>query len=144
MRSNRDTVIHMYFIDKLKPIDIAKKLNISKSAITQFLQTDNRYNEEKELRKNLNKIRHREDTKELIKKQRKIEKHKNNIDDFILKNMHEQAVCELSAINRLNNMTYRNWNKSAYNYNEDKKRFEFKKELGKSYDVPKYIKVEVL
>lgn len=143
MRSNRDVVIHMYFIDKLKPIDIAKKLNISKSAITQFLQTDSRYKEEKEVRKNLNKIKHIENTKELIKKQRKIDKHKNNIDTFILKNMHNQAVCELSKRNRLNNMAYRNWNKNAYNYNKDKKRFEFKEELGRSYDVPKFIKEEV-
>lgn len=42
-------------------------------------------------------------------------------------------------------MAYRNWNKSAYSYNEKKRRFEFKEdELGRSYDVPKYIKVEVL
>ena len=41
-------------------------------------------------------------------------------------------------------MAYRNWNKSAFTYNEKKKRFEFREELGRSYDVPKYIKVEVL
>ena len=42
------------------------------------------------------------------------------------------------------NIAYRNWNKSAYSYNEKKKRFEFKEDLGRSFDVPKYIKVEVL
>ena len=41
-------------------------------------------------------------------------------------------------------MAYRNWNKSAYSYNEEKRRFEFREELGRSHDVPKYIKVEVL
>ena len=42
-------------------------------------------------------------------------------------------------------MAYRNWNKSAYSYNEKKRRFEFKEdELGRRYDVLKYIKVEVL
>ena len=57
--------------------------------------------------------------------------------------MHNQASNELSAPRKLNNMAYRNWNKSAFDYNEKRKRYEFKKELGRSYDVPKYIKVEV-
>ena len=28
MKNNKDTIIHKYFIDKLKPVDIAKELNI--------------------------------------------------------------------------------------------------------------------
>lgn len=58
--------------------------------------------------------------------------------------MHNQASMEMSKSKRLSNMAYRNWNTSAYSYNEKKKRFEFKEELGRSADVPKYIKVEVL
>lgn len=58
--------------------------------------------------------------------------------------MHKQAGIELSAPKKLNNMAYRNWNKSAYTYNAEKKKFEFREELGRSADVPKYIKVEVL
>ena len=57
--------------------------------------------------------------------------------------MHNQASQELSKGKRLSNLAYRNWNKSAYLYNKAKKRYEFKKELGRSYDVPKYIKIEV-
>ena len=57
--------------------------------------------------------------------------------------MHNQASQELSKGKRLSNLAYRNWNKSAYSYNKAKKRYEFKKELGRSYDVPKYIKIEV-
>ena len=63
--------------------------------------------------------------------------------DLVLKNMHNQASSELSAPRKLNNMAYRNWNKSAYKYNEKRKGYEFRKELGRSNDVPKFIKVEV-
>ena len=73
-----------------------------------------------------------------------INQFKNNADDLILKNMHNQASVELSKPRKLSNMAYRNWNKSAFTYNEKKKRYEFREELGRSYDVPKYIKVEVL
>lgn len=143
MKSNKETIIQMYFIDKAKPVEIAKQLNISKSAVTQVLQKDERYQAEKSYRKEQNKLKHKENTIKIIKKQREINKFKNNVDNLILKKMHEQASQELSKSKRMNNMAYRNWNKSAFDYNEKRKRFEFKKELGRSYDVPKYIKVEV-
>ncbi len=143
MKNNKETIIQMYFIDKAKPVEIAKQLNISKSAVTQVLQKDERYQTEKAYRKEQNKLKHKEDTIKIIKKQREIKKFKNNVDGLILKKMHEQASQELSKGKRMNNMAYRNWNKSAFDYNEKRKRYEFKKELGRSYDVPKYIKVEM-
>ncbi len=143
MKNNKETIIQMYFIDKAKPVEIAKQLNISKSAVTQVLQKDERYQTEKAYRKEQNKLKHKENTIKIIKNQREIKKFKNNVDDLILKKMHEQASQELSKGKRMNNMAYRNWNKSAFDYNEKRKRYEFKEELGRSYDVPKYIKVEV-
>ena len=99
--------------------------------------------EEKEVRKKQNKIRHNEKTKEIIKKTREIKQFKNRSEDLILKRMHNQASQELSKGKRLSNLAYRNWNTSAYSYNEAKRRYEFKEELGRSNDVPKYIKIEV-
>lgn len=143
MKNNKDTIIKLYFIEKLIPADIATKLNISKSAVTQTLQKDERYKIEKELRKEQNQVKHKENTNNYIKMTRKKKQFKNNVDDLILKNKHIEASNELSKRKRLNNMGYRNWNKSAYEYNFKRKGFEFKKELGRSYDVPKFIKVEV-
>lgn len=65
------------------------------------------------------------------------------VDKSTLKSLHEQDVNELSYKSKLSDMAYRNWNTSAYIYDEDKKRFAFREELGRSADVPKYIKVEV-
>lgn len=143
MKSKKEQIIQMYFIENLKPVEISKKLNISKSAVTQVLQKDERYENEKSKRKQENKLKHIEKTKEIMKTKRRKTQMKNNIDILVLKTMHNQDSMELSKRKRLNNITYRNWNTSAYNYNEKRKRFEFKKELGRSNDVPKYIKVEV-
>lgn len=144
MKNRKEVILNMYFIEKLKPVDIAKKLNISKSAVTQVLKKDNRYVQIKQERKSKNQMKHIEATKEHIKKKRKIAQFKNNADDLILRNMHNQASAELSQPRKMTNMAFRNWNKSAYSYNEKKRRFEFREELGRAADVPKYIKVEVL
>lgn len=143
MRNNRETIIELYFIEKYKPIEISLKLNISKSAVTQVLQTDERYATEKLSRKKANKVKHNENTNSYKRDKRNVNQFKNNVDDLILKSMHRQAISELSKTNKLTNLSYRNWNTSAYKYNSNKKRFEFREELGRSYDVPKYIKVEV-
>ena len=143
MKNNKDTIIHKYFIDKLKPVNIAKELNISKSAVTQVLQKDKRYQKEKIKRIEQNKENHNEKTKKYIKNKREVIKRKKDKDTIDLRNMHNQATAELSKKKRLSNMAYRNWNKSAFTYNKKRNGYEFRKELGRSYDVPKFIKVEV-
>ena len=143
MENRKDIILNMYFIEKLRVVDISKKLNISKSAVTQVIQKDKRYSKTKNERKQDNQKKHVEETKKYIKEKRNKVTFKNNSDDLILKNLHKQASMELSEPKRLSNMAYRNWNTSAYSYNEKKKRFEFREELGRCNDVPKYIKVEV-
>ena len=144
MKDRKEIILNMYFVEKLRPVDIAKKLDISKSAVTQVLRKDKRYVQIKQERKSKNQKKHIEATKEHIKTKRKIAQFKNNADDLILRNMHNQASAELSQPKKMTNMEFRNWNKSAYSYNEKKRRFEFREELGRAADVPKYIKVEVL
>ena len=143
MKNNKDTIIHKYFIDKLKPVEIAKELNISKSAVTQVLQKEKRNQKEKIKRIEQNKENHNEKTKKYIKNKREVIKRKKDKDTIDLRNMHNQATAELSKKKRLSNMAYRNWNKSAFTYNKKRNGYEFRKELGRSYDVPKFIKVEV-
>ena len=137
----KEKILEMYFDKQMKPVEIAKMLHIAKYTVTRVLQKDNRYIKEKELRKNANRKKHVEKTKDYIKKTRKIKQFKNNVDALILKNMHNQASIELSAPKKLSNIAYRNWNKSAYTYNSKRNGYEFRKELGRSNDVPKFIKV---
>ena len=101
MKNRKDVILSMYFIEKLRPGDIAKKLDISKSAVTQVLKKDKRYVEIKQERKIKNQKKHIEETKEHIKAKRKITQFKNSADDLILKNMHNQASMELSQPKRI-------------------------------------------
>lgn len=143
MTNRKEIIINMYFNEKLRPVDIAKKLDISKSAVTQTLKKDKRYSKVKRNRIEKNQKRHKEETNAYNKAKKEVIQFKRNADDLVLRTMHNQASMELSKSKRLSNMSYRNWNTSAYSYNKKKRRFEFKEELGRSFDVPKIIKVEV-
>ena len=66
MNNKMFKVLELYFDKNMKPVDIAKELNVSKSAITQILQKDSRYENEKNRRKQENKIKHSEETKDYI------------------------------------------------------------------------------
>ena len=88
MKSKRAEIIKMYFDEKMRPVDIAKKKNMTKSAITQVLKKDNRYLRIKEERKNINQRKHRERTKNYIRAKRKMAQFEKSADDLILRNMH--------------------------------------------------------
>ncbi|MBQ7411193.1 MAG: hypothetical protein IJW20_07425 [Clostridia bacterium] len=137
---NKEKIINLFYDNHLKVKDISMILNIDKSYISRIIKKDERYLNEKESRKQVSKIRHLETTKRIVKRNRESLKFKNSVDDLILKNMHKQASMELSKGKYLSDESYRKWNCSAYKYNPSKKRYEFREELGRSYDVPKYIK----
>ena len=128
----------------LKQTEIAKRLEISNSKVSRIVTKDSRYTEEKERRKEVSKIKHSESAKRIMKKNREKIKFEKNADNLLLRKMHNQASMKLSKNNRLSDMAYRNWNTSAYKYNEEKKRYEFREELGRSYDVKKYLKGTIL
>jgi len=130
-------ILEMYYSEKMKTKDIAKKLNVSSPYITKIIKADSRYTLEKEERKKYSKIKHNKQIQKYVEEKRK---KKRNNDYLILKEMHRQASLELSKNSRQSNMSYRDWNKSAYKYNTRKKRYEFREELGRSYDVKKYLK----
>lgn len=139
----KNKALNLYFVDKKKQIDIVKELGVSKSTLNDWIKSDERYEIEKLKRKDTNKKKHIENTKRIIRIKRKTIQFSHNVDDLVLKKIHESAARELSKNKRLSNLSYREWNSSAYRYNQNKKRFEFREdELGRSYDVPKYIKLE--
>jgi len=139
----KDEILDLFFDKKMKQKDIAELLNIAKSTVSKIVSKDSRFIAEKSLRKANNKVKRNKDIQRRVEQNRKKEQFKNNSDDLILKQMHSQASMELSKRSHLSNENYRKWNKTAYNYNPSKKRFEFDENLGRSYDVPKYIKAKI-
>ncbi len=136
----KEKILELYFNEKMKQKDIATKLNISNSKVCRTIQKDIRYIEEKELRKHNSTIKHNKEIQKRVENKRKVNQFKKNNDDLILKAIHNQDSMELSKRSHLSDENYRKWNYSAYKYNPSKNRYEFRTELGRSYDVPKYIK----
>ena len=134
-----EKILKMYFEDKMKQIEIAKKLNISKYKVSRVVAKDSKYQEEKNNRKLKSQNEHIKRTKEYIREKRK---NNNSHNDYeILKQMHNQASRELSGGTKsISNKAYRDWNVSAYKYNKRNKCYELKKEIVTGIDIPKKIK----
>ena len=66
-----EKILKMYFEDKMKQIEIAKELNISKYKVSRVVTKDFRYKLEKEKRKEINKKKHNAQTMQYIAKKRK-------------------------------------------------------------------------
>ena len=134
----KEAILHLYYSNHLKISEITYLLDISSAYVSKVITKDSRYKEEKLYRKNITKINRQNYQKKFIKDKR----YKKRIEDnySIVQEQHIQASKELSKRKHLTNENYRKWNSSAYKYVPSKKRYEFDKELGRSYDVPKYIK----
>lgn len=132
-----EQVIYLYFTKKMLQKDISEKLNISKSTICRIIKKDERYIEEKDNRKRLNKIKHNKDIQRRVENKRK---QASASDIQILNRMHEQASLELSGGKRpMSNRAFRDWNSSAYKYNNKNKSYELKKGITAGADVPQRI-----
>ena len=141
MENIKSYIVSMFYIQHCSTKEIAEKTNVSESYVTKIVKKDIRYTEEKEMRKANSK----EKRKEYKRNNEKHKRENRRIDDnySFVKSQHEQDARLLSKSSRLSNQNYRRWNYSAYKYNPLKKRYEFDSSLGRSADVPKYIRVEV-
>lgn len=136
--NNKQKIIDMYYIKHHKIKDIADLLLISSPYICKIIKQDQRYNQEKKYRKDLSKKKHQLSNKKYMKKKREIERQNNSYS--VMMQQHNQAVSELSYSTSISNQKFREWNSSAYNYNFTKNQYEFNKNLGYSYNIPKVVK----
>lgn len=132
----KEIIIKLYFENKMKQVDIAKQLNISKYKVSRTLSKDERYQKEKEKRKYQNRKKHKEKTKKYISEKREREFAINQQ----LKQNHIQASIELSGSKCINNRAFRKWNSSIYKVNSKKKYYEIDKNITVSNDVPKIVR----
>lgn len=138
MNLQKENIINLFYCKHLKVKEIAEQLNVSSSYISKIIKQDKRYLQEKTVRKELAKNKRKHDQNQFIRKKR--EQKKLEDDYYTVKAQHEQASIELSKSKHLSNENYRKWNISAYKYNPSKNRYEFDSKLGRSADIPKYIK----
>lgn len=134
-----DIIQNLYFNQQKTLTEIAEIIGTSVSYISKILRKNKHYNKEKEKRKQEKLIQRRKKQKDLI-----YEKRRDTIDiEYInMKKQHEQDAKELSRNSILGKDTLKKWCSSAYKYNKDKRRYEFKtEELLKPVDFPQYIKI---
>ena len=141
MESNKNEILRLYFEEKLKQVEIAERLKISANAVSKTLKKDERFLREKDIRKQINKRNRNKKIKNYVETKRKIKKEKDDMDYMGVKAKHEQASLELSGGRKpISNKEYRDWNTSAYEYNEKTKSYNLKKGLNAGVDIPKKIK----
>ncbi len=135
---SKENIISLFYDEHLQVKKIAKQLDISSAYVTKIIKQDSRYIQEKNFRKSVSKSKRKVAQNEFIKKKREKQRLEDNYS--YVQSQHDQATRELSKSSYLSNESYRKWNYSAYKYNPSKKRYEFDDKLGRSADVPKYIK----
>ena len=138
---SKENILNLFYIEHLKVKEISAIVNTSSAYITKIIKQDTRYMQEKEYRKSISNAKRKVAQNNFVKNKRENKKIEDNYS--IVQFQHEQATRELSKAKHLSNESYRKWNYSAYKYNPSKKRYEFNDTLGRSYDVPKYIKERI-
>lgn len=138
MKVPKDKIINLFFIQHLKVKEIAEKTNVTSAYITKVIKKDTRYLQEKEYRKQISRKNRKLAQNDFIKRKRENKRIEDNYE--FVQAQHIQASMELSKSKKISDENYRKWNSSAYKYTPSKKRYEFDEALGRSYDVPKYIK----
>ena len=138
METQKDKILNLFYIEHLKVKEIAESTNVTSAYVTKVIKTDSRYKEEKNFRKENSKEKRKLDQNNFIKQKRENKRIEDNYS--FVQTQHIQASMELSKSNKLTDENYRKWNKSAYKYNPSKHRYEFREELGRTADVPKYVK----
>lgn len=127
----------LYFEDKLTASDISKKVDLSISQVTRVLSKSPLYKQEKAKRKEENRIKHIEQTKEITRNKRT----KNQISEKeIIDRLHYQASIELSYSSPISKIGLRKSCASAYSYNSAKGLYELKNDMVYSTDMPSKIK----
>lgn len=128
----------MYFIQKKNLTEIAQELQTSISYISKVLRTNEKYKQEKEIRKLDTETKRRKQQRELIYKKRK---QKVDLEYQTMKKQHEIDTKELSTKSKLVDNALRKWC-NLYKYNELRNQYEFDtSKVPKPIDFPMYIKV---
>ena len=139
--TKKEKIIIFYYEQKLNTIAISNKLNVSKQYVSKILKTDIRYKEEKNRRKEINKIEQQNRKVKYNKKRRNKNRENNEQIDANLNLLHIQDSIELSSRRTINNRAFRNWNPSIYKFHDRTKEYRLKEEMKDkvSYAVPKKI-----
>ena len=137
-KETKDKIIELFYNEHLRPTDISKKLKVKMPYITRIIQTDSRYIEEKETRKQENKEKQK--TQKRIYAQNKREKERQEKQDYqkLLVQINNDNKF-LSTKRQVSDEKYAKWNRSAYDYDENTSDLILKDKIVAGFNVAKRV-----
>ena len=137
-KETKDKIIELFYNKHLRPTDISKKLNVKMPYITRIIQTDSRYNEEKEARKQESKEKQK--TQKRIYAQKKKKKERQEKQDY------QKLLVQIDNDNKFlstkkkeSDLKYAKWNRSAYDYDENTSDLILKDKIVAGFNVAKRV-----
>ena len=137
-KGTKDKIIELFFIKHLKPVDIAKKLDVGMPYMTKIIQKDERYIEEKESRKSENKEKNK--IHKRIYAQNRREKQKQDKIEF------ERLLIQINRDNQIlftkkkeDDLQYAKWNRSVYEYDKNTSDLVLKDGVNAGYAIAKRV-----
>ena len=138
-KETKDKIIELFYNEHLRQTDISKKLKVKMPYITRIIQTDSRYIEEKEARKQENKEKQKEQKR--IYAQNKREKERQEKQDYqkLLVQINNDNKF-LSTKRKISDLKFAEWNRSVYDYDKNTSGLVLKDTIITGYNVAKKVK----
>ena len=137
-KGTKDKIIELFFEKHLKPVDIAKKLDVKMPYITKIIQKDLRYIQEKEVRKQDNKEKQKIQKRIYSKNKREKERQEKQAYQKLLIQINKDNKF-LSTKKKTDDIKYAEWNRSAYDYDKNTSDLLLKDEIRTGYNVAKRV-----
>lgn len=128
-------IIRLFYEEHKRPTDIAEELEVSKSYITKVIKKDERYDEEKEYRKNKSKENHKACKRNYINKKRQAEKQEYQAMIIQINKDNEY----LSTKTQISDLDFAKWNRGMFQYDKNSSDLVLKRGFKFAFDVPKRV-----
>jgi len=139
---DKDKVYALYFLEKMTCTEIAKEVGITKQAVSKILKQFPEYAEEKERKKQENKVRHNKETGEYVKQKRMKEREE---DEGLIAGMRElqrQNAVSMSKRRTLSDDALVKSCINHYRYEAKNERIVFIEDFGRRpADLPKSVNI---
>ena len=136
----KERILQMYFEEHQKQDIIAETVGVSQSYISQVVQKDTRYTNEKEIRHNESMQKKAGYNKEYNKTY--IRKRKNNLIEeyYALLELLKRDSEFLSTKSEMSDIAFAKWNRSIYQYDKNSSNLVLRKGINVTKDVPRVVK----
>lgn len=143
VKENKALVKKLFFDEHKKVCEVARDLDISNTMVTKIIKSDNRYENEKSMRKVENKKKNVEATKEIVNKKR--QRMRSSYDSLIVSGMmllQKQNAISMSRNRKVSTTGIVTANLNHYTYDNKRQRLVFNNSCGdRPFDLPRSIKI---